>query len=291
VGYLAAAGALGGPRRLLREYEEFRADSVELDLARARAHLELGGPAAAEHRIARAEEQLLERARHDWRIWWHRGLLRLARNEVHAAYDAFNRVYSLLPGEAAPKLALGFCLEHLGEHEQARRHYDVVWCRDDEQASAAFGLARIALRHGDRGETVRILDRLPRVSRHYDAAQIAAVRVLLARMDGALPSVHDINAAVDRLPRLYLDGGEEHGEARQRLVTILRETALARVRVSGPGAGPWRGNDLLGERITERDLRLLLERSFRELARHARSEREHGVLTDEANAVRPRTRR
>jgi serine/threonine-protein kinase PknG len=290
-GYLAAAGALGGPRKLLREYEEFRADSVELDLARARAHLELGRPAAAEHRIARAEEQLLERAGHDWRIWWHRGLLRLAKNQVVAAQQAFDRVYSLLPGEAAPKLALGFCLEHGGEHEQARQHYEVVWHRDEEQASAAFGLARTALRQGNRDQAVHILDRLPRVSRHYDAAQIATVRILLARVDGALPGMHNINAAADRLPQLYLDSGEDHGEARQRLVTILRETALARVLAPVRAAGAWAGGDLLGEHVTERALRLLLEQSFHDLAKYARDEQEHGVLTDLANSVRPWTKR
>ncbi|KAA9160908.1 protein kinase [Amycolatopsis acidicola] len=289
--HLANARVLAEPRKLLSRYEDFGDRSVELDLALARVHIELDGLVAAAYRVTKAAEQLGEWAAHDWRITWHYGLLGLAKGNIGEAFKAFDSVYSQVPGEAAPKLALGFCFEHLEDDEQARRHYEVVWRRDNEQASAAFGLARVALRQGDRDAAVHILDRVPRSSRHYDAARIGAVRVLLARFDGALPGMHDIATAAERLPDLYLDNGEPDGEARQRLVAILRETALARVLASGPGAGADRSGGLLGEHVAEPELRVLLERSYHELARHARDRQEHGVLIDAANTVRPWTKR
>jgi serine/threonine-protein kinase PknG len=277
--------SVAAPRQLLREYEQFPARSVELDLAAARAHIELGEAAEAGGRIDRAAGMLRGWAEHDWRISWHRGLLALATDDVAAALAAFRKVYDDVPGELAPKLAIGFCLERQGQPAEAERHYRVVWWRDDEQASALFGLARIALRQRDRAGAVAALDELPRLSRHYDAAQVAAVRVLLARIAGELPSVADIDAAADRLPRLYLDGGEDSGETRVRLTTTLYEVALARLGKTGS----WPGGALLGKPVTADGLRDRQEAALRVLADHADTARSH-VLIDAANTVRRRTR-
>ena len=46
---------------------------------------------------------------------------------------------------------------------------------------------------------------------------------------------------------------------------------------------------LLGLPLVERDLRVGLERSYRELARHAATRAERIALVDDANRVRPRT--
>jgi serine/threonine-protein kinase PknG len=281
-----AARAAAPPRQLLREYEQFPAESVELDLACARAHIELGEPAEAARRIARASTMLGGWAEHDWRIAWHHGLLALANDDVAGGLAAFRDVYSDVPGEVAPKLAMGFCLERQGKLDEARQHYQVVWNRDDEQASALFGLARIALRRQERAEAVTVLDQLPRLSRHYDAAQIAAVRVLLARIDGRLPSVAEINAAEERLPRLYLDGGEDNGETRLRLTAALLDVALAKVA----DTTAWQGGPVLGASVTEDGLRDRQEATLRALADHAEDIGRSHVLIDAANTVRRRTR-
>jgi len=287
--FLATRSA-AAPRQLLREYEQFPAESVELDLASARAHIELGEPAEARRRIDRAVTMLGGWAEHDWRIAWHLGLLALAEDDVAGALAAFRTVYADVPGEVAPKLAIGFCLERQGELDEARQHYTVVWSRDDEQASALFGLARIALRQHNRAEAVAVLDWLPRLSRHYDAAQIAAVRVLLARLDGEPPSVTDINAAEDRLPWLYLDGGEENGETRQRLTSTLLDVALDKFESTPAETTDWRGGPLLGAPVTEDGLRDRQEAALRVLADHAEDTRRSHVLIDAANTVRRRTR-
>ncbi|WP_260478792.1 serine/threonine-protein kinase [Kibdelosporangium aridum] len=292
---LSTTRVLAEPRKRLREYVEqggHLAHSVEFNLAAARAHLELGELADAEQHITLAQQNLGGRVAYDWRIAWHEGLLRLAKGEVALAEDRFRRCYTLLPGEEIPKLAIGFCLEQFGDAAGARKYYNAVRRRDDRQASAVFGLARIALRQGERDEAVSILDGLPRVSRHYYAAKIAAVRILLARLtnpkpgaDDIDPEADDINNAADRLPKLFLDGGESDGEARQRMVALLREAALRRVWRSRPDA-PQLG-DAVAEDVSEDGLRNLLEKSYQELAKHARDRQAHDVLIDRANSIRP----
>jgi len=191
-------------------------------------------------------------------------------------------------------LALGFCYER-NKPDEAQQYFEAVWRRDRSQASAAFGLARICLQHGDRKGAVAIRDEVPEVSKHYYAARIAAVRILSGRLatgpgnGNGLPTADDLSAVVSRLGTLHLDGGDEDGAARDRLTAAVRETALAWVRETG-GDGRLDGRDILGKHVCERGLRELLERSFRTLAaRQAHDFNGHGVLIDLANAVRPRT--
>jgi len=198
------------PGRLLAKLAQAPRPTAETELLRCRAHLCLADLGRAEKHLLEAES-LTGGARSPWSRLWHRGLLELARGNVSEARGHFDRVYSMLPGESAPKLALGFCEEYLGRPDRAERHYESVWRPDRSQASAVFGLARIRLSQRPRGEVVGLLDEVPRTSRHYDAARIAAIRVLLGPLPGReegerLPSAEDFREALDRLPRLYLDG-------------------------------------------------------------------------------------
>ncbi|WP_370945412.1 tetratricopeptide repeat protein [Amycolatopsis sp. cg5] len=265
----------GDPKRLLSKLDTFPAPSVEIELRRVRAWVELPDSAdAAAEALGRAEALLGLAVYHDWRIQWHHGLLALLRGRPSDAWRAFDRVYSILPGESAPKLALGFCDEHLPRFaKEAEWYYRAVWRRDPAQASAAFGLARLALRDGEYRAAIDILDKVPAVSRHHDAAHIAGVRILAAREDDLA-----VAEAVARLPVLYLDGGDETGEFRDRLTTIVREAVLRRVRANGHVPG-----------FDEPGIRRQLEKSFRKLAGRARDLREHGILVDLANENRPRS--
>jgi serine/threonine-protein kinase PknG len=153
-----------------------------------------------------------------------------------------------------------------------------VWLRDHAQASAAFGLARLRLR-GVRPEhrkaAADILDGVPKVSRHYDAAKIAAVRIYVASLPCGPPGAAEFAEAARRLPELYLDSGDANGEFRERLTTVVCEAELG-----------WAASR--GDRNPVRQ-RLDLERCFRTLARRARTSDEHGLLIDRANSVRPKT--
>ncbi|WP_103347573.1 serine/threonine-protein kinase [Amycolatopsis sp. CA-128772] len=279
--FIAAAGA-PGPHRWLGKLAMFGERSVEIAFAETRAQVALGEPGAAAHALAAAEELLGPEAARDWRAAWHHGLLALARGNAEEAAAAFDRVHRSWPGEIAPKLALGFCAELRGETGLAERCYRSVWHRDHAQVSAAFGLARCHLRSRGRDAAVALLDAVPPISRHYDAARIATVRIRAARLPSGPPSGDDLADAARRLPELYLDR-----EAKDRLEALVREAALAGL----DGREGWDGGELLGERVTERGLRTLLERSLRRLAERARDRDEHGVLVDLANSVRPRTRR
>src|SRR5262249_7327519 len=147
------------------------------------------------------------------------------------------------------------------------RLYTAVWRRDHSQGSAAFGLARINLARLNRKGAVDILDEVPKVSRHYDAAAAAAVIVLsgqLSRPDGdtEAPSPGSLTAAAARLPTLYVDD-----EARVRLTAIIYEAAFVLSQHEQPTS--------LGE---EEELRRHLARSYRAMAGQARTAQDHNVL-------------
>ncbi|WP_079343882.1 serine/threonine-protein kinase [Streptomyces antioxidans] len=229
-----------GPRRLIEQLHAFPRPSTEIRLRVCRAYLELGERDAATDELAIAVELIGSAAPYDWRLSWHRALLRLADGAVADARREFDEVYSALPGEYAPKLALGYCAEHLGDHGAAKRFYEAVWQRNRSQGSAAFGLARLRLAAGDRGGAVEILGGVPKVSRHYDAARIAIVRVLSGRLGhpDALPTAEDLAEVRTRLPRLFLDEGRESGPARDRLTAESLEVTLDWAeRQAGSGSG------------------------------------------------------
>ncbi|MEU5186429.1 tetratricopeptide repeat protein [Streptomyces klenkii] len=316
---LLAQPTTSGPRRLIQQLYASGRETIEICFRQLRAHLELGELDAAHERLTTARA-LLDRpvpyelaggpARYDWRVSWHEGLLSLARGETPEARAWFELVYAALPGEYAPKLALGYCAEKAGAPADAERYYDAVWQRSRTQGSAVFGLARLRLAAGDRTGAVGLLGSLPEVSRHYDAAQIACVRILAGRLEAddgpRLPERYDLAAAFGRLPRLYLDEGHEAGPARDRLEAEALEVALERVAIrtgaaapaggrpdGSPNGSPSRGPDGSsdgrpdGEEFT---LRTRLEAKLRRLARQAPTPGGLAALVDLANSVRPKTR-
>ncbi|MDX3345075.1 tetratricopeptide repeat protein [Streptomyces sp. ME02-6979A] len=278
--------------------------TVETALWLCRAYLEAGDAARAEEWVARAKGWSGD---YDWRIFWHRGLIHLTRDAVDKAEDEFAATYAALPGEAAPKLALGFCAEYLAERPresagegggpadaqaaarmrarqaQAEEFYEAVLRRDPTQGSAAFGLARVRLRRAGRRPAVDVLDGVPTTSRHYDAARVAAVRILTGRLpDRPAPLAAELREAAERLAGLHLDGSGSW----DRLVTELREHALACRPPGGWGSG-FPAGELCGPQDTEEALRRLLSASLRRLADQAGGVGERGDLLDTAYAVLP----
>jgi serine/threonine-protein kinase PknG len=271
-----AAADTEDPRRLIARLDSDNLTSPETALVRCRAALAAADVAAARESRTQARGLLGK----DWRVRWHEGLIALASEEVDAARQAFDDVYSWLPGEDAPKLALAYCAEHARDFDRAEELYEAVWRRDRSVVSAVFGLARVRLARGDRAGAVGLLDETPQASRYFDAARIAAVRVLSGgiRADvGVLPPTDaDLAAATDRMGDLYLDGGASSGEARVRLETTVREAALVVSLAGGRDSAP---------------LRLKVEQSYRALARQAATRADRSLLVDRANYHRPITSR
>jgi serine/threonine-protein kinase PknG len=256
------------------------AGSPETRLALARALMAAGELTAARDCLAE-----LPPDQADWRATWQSGLWELAAGRPAEARAAFGAVYDELPGELAPKLALAFAAEAAGDTAAARYYFGLVWTLDRSYVSAAFGLARACLAAGDRPGAVAAVAGVPETSSHFAAAQIAAVRLLVA--GGLGMSDTDLRQADSRLGKLTLDANDPR---RHQLGVEILRAALDWVS-AGP-AVPGRGTQAAGERIlgcepNERALRFGLERGYRALANLLPERRVE--LVDMANSVRPRT--
>ena len=251
------------------------ADSVEAYLGLARARIATGDAAGA----GRALNQLIGRGRADWRVTWYRGLADVLAGRLPEARTAFEAVYDVVPGELAPKLALGLTAEAAGDLGTAARYLGVVWTTDRSYVSAAFGLARVRLATGDQSAAVDVLSHVPENSSHHIAAQIAAVRARVAS-DPAGLSAGAVRDAASQLERLRVDDATRY--------TLTGEVLRAALALSQAGT-PVTGSRLLDCDLSERGLRLGLERCYRALARLSATQLGRYTLVDLATEVRPRT--
>lgn len=294
------------PEALLQHIGDWR-DSTEVHLLRCRLRLRnpADGPEAAAAELRAAEARIgPARAPYDWRLDWHQGLLALARDQADAAWRHFDRVYAAIPGEYAPKLALGHCAERLGRRHEALTFYEAVRLRNPSLGSAAFGAARARLaRDGERArrEAVRELDAVPQHSRHRTAARTAAVRigveyVRTAERDDEVP--RRLEEVLERLALLFHAHGLTDEEARVRMTVEVWEAvlgALARGALDAAGlAALSAGADRrLGLPPDEHGLREDLSRRCLTLARQAaRSNAPEDaavaeLLLDRAYEIRP----
>ncbi|MFJ5560379.1 tetratricopeptide repeat protein [Streptomyces sp. NPDC093250] len=287
------AGFLAGlltsaPGELINALAAAPAPSTETRLREIRARLETGEWATALEALRAMEEQDAD----DWRVVWYRGVAALVTGDHEGAALAFDAIYDAFPGEVAPKLALGLCAEVLGQLDNAAEYYRLVWSTDPSYVSAAFGLARVQLAAGHRGAAVRTLESVPESSIHYTAARVAAVRARLrgrTAAAGDVPFLDDLTAAAGQVEALEAYGLDP---ARRELLSAeVLGCGLDWVLSGGRGSAPPAagGRTLLGSGLDERGLRFGLERSYRTLARLARSGEERIDLVERANRYRPRT--
>jgi serine/threonine-protein kinase PknG len=261
------------------------AESAETRLALVRALIGTGDLDTAQATLADLSSSPLA----DWRVSWYGGLCELAGGKPDRARAAFSAVYDELPGELAPKLALAFAAEAAGGEAgllAARYYFQLVWTIDRSYVSAGFGTARAYLASGDRVSAITAVAAVPETSSHHAAAQIAAVRLLVA--GGAGLSVTDLHQADQRLVRLSLDDNDPR---RHQLAVEILRAALDWVS-DGTAAQQRAGAQAAAERIlgyeaNERALRFWLERGYRALATLLPERRVE--LVDMANSVRPRT--
>jgi serine/threonine-protein kinase PknG len=250
--------------------------TTEAELGLARALIEAGQHAEAEATLAGIEA----RNPREWRVSWYRGLSRLYQGKLGDAGRAFDRVYSELPGELAPKLGLALSAELAGNLETAGRFYDIVSAVDPGFISASFGLARVRLAQGNMTGAVEAYGRVPPTSSLHTQAQLALARALI-RGGGPVPTVNDLSGASAVLDRLSLPD-----EQRAELTIELLEAALS---LLASGAAPEAGDvQLLSRPLREIPVRLALEQAYRDLAWVAVGD-DKIRLVDRANQVRPVT--
>lgn len=294
------------PEALLQHIGDWR-DSTEVHLLRCRLRLRnpADGPEVAERELRAAEARIgPRRAPYDWRLDWHHGLLALAREQVAAARRHFDRVYAAIPGEYAPKLALGHCAERLGRRHEALTFYEAVGLRNPSLGSAAFGAARARLALGGetaREDAVRELDAVPQHSRHRTAARTAAVRIGIEYVrtggcDDRAPQ--RLGEVLGRLALLFHAHGLTDEEARVRMTVEAWEAVQgARERgaldAAGLAALSAGADPRLGFPSDEHGLREDLSRRYVTLAHQAaRSAAPEDaavaeILLDRAYEVRP----
>ncbi|MGA5767099.1 tetratricopeptide repeat protein [Streptomyces pseudogriseolus] len=287
------AGFLAGlltsaPAELIHALAAAPDPSTETRLREVRARLETGEWGTALEALGALEAADPD----DWRVVWYRGVAALVTGDHEGAALAFDAIYDAFPGEIAPKLALGLCAEVLGQLDNAAEYYRLVWSTDPSHVSAAFGLARVQLAAGDRHGAVRTLESVPESSIHYTAARVAAVRARLrgrTATAGDAPLLDDLTAAAGQVEALESYGLDP--ARRELLAAEVLGRGLDWVLSGGQGSAPPAagGRTLLGSGLDERGLRFGLERSYRTLARLARSGEERIDLVERANRYRPRT--
>ena len=107
------------------EDEQYR-QSIEIPLGVVRALLDLGFTTEARQWL----ETLEERIGDDWRHKWFSGITYLLLDDYATAQVFFNHVLTILPGEAAPKLALAavdeLILQQIGAESTAYLTPDIV---------------------------------------------------------------------------------------------------------------------------------------------------------------------
>jgi serine/threonine-protein kinase PknG len=265
-------------------HEDSLPATPETLLRLARAQLEAGDPSGARGTLDQLDAGGTSGIVGDWRLWWHRGLLALDAGDTIRAIGFFDPVYTELPGEVPPKLALALAHELAGDLARSADLYDIVSRTDPSYVSGAFGLARVRLAAGSRDGAVDALTRVPAASSVHVTARISALRALAHnRHDGpgGHPSPEQLEQASAILAQLRLDP-RRHAE----MASELFESGLIALAADHSAAN--RGQ-VLGRPLAETPLRRGLEASFRQMARHAPTVAERNELIDRANRARPRT--
>ncbi len=218
----------------------------------------------------------------DWRVLWFEAQMALARGQAADARKLFDQVYFDLPGEIAPKLALGLSAELAGDYGVAEKMYDLVARTDPSYASAVFGLARCLERRHERRAAVTALSRIPTSSALFERSRIQAAHTLVRRADAANgPGLEDLAAASTLADGLSLGDVNKFTLQSQIFMAAVEEMGSRKL----PAAA---GTNIFGQPVQEAKLRAGLENALRARARFVVGEERIG-LVDEANAVRPRT--
>ncbi|WP_225438440.1 serine/threonine-protein kinase [Candidatus Frankia nodulisporulans] len=183
--------------------------TTEVRLCLARATIRAGALA----QTARVLDEAARVAPLEWRVDWYRGVAALVGGQPDRAVAAFDLVFSQVPGELAPRLALAMAQDQVAERAaaldgpepigrdaltpratgdprtagasqadaarlRAADLFDIVSAIDPGVTSAAFGLARC--RTDPQGRLDAYL-RVPRSSFAYTASRVRMIEVLVAQ--------------------------------------------------------------------------------------------------------------
>jgi serine/threonine-protein kinase PknG len=214
----------------------------------------------------------------DWRVNWYRGIWLLQQGRGDDAMGQLERCYFEMPGELAPRLAMGMAAEIAGNAELALSYYDRVGQVDPAFVSAHAGAARCHAASGRLADAVAMLQRVPAAHALHLQTQLAIGELLLAhpeRVDGAVMKQGEtaVQAALG-------NGGAAFQVAGRLCALALRYAQ----KLSWPERVPF-----LGLEFSERGLRLGAEKQFRLAARQSTSDADRVYWVSQANGIRPVT--
>jgi len=235
----------------------------------------------------------------DWRAQWMGGKAALALGQMEfesildpaqaatqlkarstEALQKFSEVYSWIPGEWAPRLAMGFAFEALGDVARASDFYGRVTRLDPSVGSAIFGLARCEEKAGSLDGAANALALAPQSHSLRSAALEETARALLS--DAKSASMSAIEKACGALELL----GTASQTARQLAARALSQAAIL---IESGLAKPEPQVQLLGAKKDHKALRKQAEKLLRDAARQSQTREEMTLLVDLANQARPRT--
>ncbi len=269
-----AGVSLGAPDQRLRVLEQAPQQTVEVQLAKARAAIEAGLFPEADRLI----EDLLTANPWEWRAVWLTGLSALAQGNPDAAETSFNTVLGQVPGELAPKLALALACEHAGVPDVAEYLYAVCAATDANYvAPAAFGLARTREVRADASSAIEALDLVAPTSGAYIDARRRRAELLSAPGRG----LGDLALAAASIENLAIN-------PRDRQLALIGILTAAIAEVERNGERPTT-HVVANVPATDTELRIAAERAYRELAVLTPDRAVRIRLVDSANEIRPRT--
>jgi len=223
----------------------------------------------------------------EWRVTWNRGRIALLNGKSKDAISHFDRVYTDLPGELAPQLALALALEQNKDYSEAIFYYQRVLQTNPDYPTAAFGRARchMALQSkelGQRDAAVSALNQILPTSSLYVRSQAQAIQTW-ANDEHTSPNVQDLVAASYIMDQLSLQGLE-----RYQLMYTLFNNALQIVQKNPQMAT--NTTKVMNRPLTKSEMQMGLESVLRSMA-HLSEGDEKIRLVDEANRVRPMSSR
>jgi serine/threonine-protein kinase PknG len=222
----------------------------------------------------------IERDPFDWRNIWVKGRLLLAQGQVKEAREHFDAVYSEVPGEIAPKLALALAAELHQDADTAIRYYELVSGIDRTFVTATFGLAR-CLKTRDVKAAAEAYERVLPQSISFVPALMLKVRTILSDT----PDADSFNHASDTLKRISGDN-LQMSELRADFFTAAIAAVERGVLTTEKGAAA----TILGVNLNGKALRFAAEKELLLCADYVRTDKKKFLaFVDRANEIRPWT--
>lgn len=256
--------------------DKYKVNSVEARLRLADAYILASKFDEAEKLLA----QICSENEFEWRVHWYRGKSLLAQDKSVDAKIQLEKVYFEMPGELAPKLAIGYASEKSGAVDDAVNYYLRVAKVDPNNTTACFGLARCLRGKKDMAGAANALNLVPPSHSLYTQSRIQLARVLMINED--VLTEQGLQELSQTVGTISSEGGIVHQLSAGVLNIAVKMITSKKIKEN-------RSMNLLGHRLEERQLRLGAEAEYRKAAHLAATKDEKVNWVNLANAVRPVT--